>query len=131
VLQDYLKMVHYLLPIDSSALSPTLWHSDLHADNIFVHPERPGEIVALVDWQSVRLGPLFLQGRPPGFLYFSGPKSEGFRAPTLPENFSDLSDVEQQDAKALLSKQSLAKLYEVYPRSKLAKLTMLRDTKRA
>lgn len=114
VLQDFLKVVRYLLPLDSSALSSKIWHIDLHADNIFVHPERPSEIVGLIDWQSVHLTPLFLQARPPAFLDFSGPKPEGLHAFKLPENFSELSVQEQQDAKNLLSKQSLLKLYEVY-----------------
>ena len=113
VLLDYLQVAQYLLPSDLSVLSSTMWHSDLHLDNIFVNPERPTEIVGIIDWQSVNLGPLFLQACHPAFIEFEGPKPEGLQLPSLPENFNELSAAEQKTVKSLQSEQALFKLYEI------------------
>lgn len=90
-----------------------MWHSDLHLDNIFVNPERPTEIVGIIDWQSVNLGPLFLQVCHPAFIEFEGPKPEGLQLPSLPENFNELSTAERKAFKTLQSEQALIKLYEI------------------
>jgi hypothetical protein len=89
-----------------------MWHSDLHADNIFVNPDRPTEIVGIIDWQSVHLGPLFLQVCHPAFIDFDGPKPEGFQLP-LPENFDDASITEQRLVRTLQAEQALFKLHEI------------------
>ncbi|KAJ8127022.1 hypothetical protein O1611_g6615 [Lasiodiplodia mahajangana] len=39
--------------------APTLLHYDLNMRNIFVDPEDPAQITALIDWQSTSLKPLF------------------------------------------------------------------------
>ncbi|KAI9681175.1 MAG: hypothetical protein M1817_002457 [Caeruleum heppii] len=113
VLHDYLKVAKQILPRDASISSPHLWHGDLNHDNIFVDPEKPSEIVGLIDWQSVHIEPLFLEVNQPAFLDFDGPRSSGSGLPCLPENFNDLTEVEKNHAKSLLSKQSLFKLYEI------------------
>jgi hypothetical protein len=38
---------------------PTLYHPDLHKRNIFVSPEDPTNITAIVDWQSTSIEPAF------------------------------------------------------------------------
>lgn len=40
--------------------SPTLWHPDLHLDNIFVDPESQ-QITRIIDWQSAAVMPFFYQ----------------------------------------------------------------------
>lgn len=90
-----------------------MWHGDLHANNIFVNPENPTEIVGIIDWQSVHLSPFFLQAGHPALIEFNGPIPEGFGRIELPENFDDLNADEQKEAKMLRSAQSLYKLYEV------------------
>lgn len=112
-LTDYLKVAKHLLPKQESFRASVMWHSDLHANNIFVNPEKPTEIVAIIDWQSVHLSPFFLQARHPALIEFNGPTPEGFGRIELPENFADLSADEQKEAKMLRSAQSLYKLYEV------------------
>lgn len=112
-LTDYLKVAKHLLPKQESFRASVMWHSDLHANNIFVNPEKPTEIVAIIDWQSVHLSPFFLQARHPALIEFNGPIPEGFGRIELPENFADLSADEQKEAKMLRSAQSLYKLYEV------------------
>lgn len=40
--------------------SPLLLHPDLHKRNIFVDPEKPTKITAVIDWQSTSLDPALL-----------------------------------------------------------------------
>ena len=67
-LQSYLTIAKYLLPIDRSIASSCLLHPDLHQENIFVNPENPSKIVAIIDWQLTELAPLYNQVRQPYFL---------------------------------------------------------------
>ena len=113
MLNDFLKVASYLLPADTSILPACLWHNDLHSDNIFVNPEKPTEITCLIDWQSAHIEPLFMQAGHPSFLDFEGPKPEGPGAPSLPEDFNDMNEVQQERVKSLLSQQSLFKAYEI------------------
>jgi len=103
VLNEYLKVASYLLPTDRSILSAYLWHNDLHSDNIFVNPQEPTEITCLIDWQSAHVEPLFMQAGHPSFLDFEGPKLEGLDAPSLPNDFDDMNEIQQRRAKSLLS----------------------------
>jgi hypothetical protein len=112
-LTNYLKVAKHLLPKEESFRASIMWHSDLHANNIFVNPEKPTEIVGIIDWQSVHLSPFFLQARHPALIEFNGPIPEGLGRIELPENFDELSADEQKEAKMLRSAQSLYKLYEV------------------
>ena len=112
-LTNYLKVAKHLLPKDESFRASIMWHSDLHANNIFVNPEKPTEIVGIIDWQSVHLSPFFLQARHPALIEFNGPIPEGLGRIELPENFDEMSADQQKEAKMLRSAQSLYKLYEV------------------
>ncbi|KAF2461687.1 phosphotransferase enzyme family protein, partial [Lineolata rhizophorae] len=113
VLRNYLKVAIHILPDDPNLSKPTLWHSDLHPDNIFVDPDQPTKILNIIDWQAVNVSPLFLQARHPSLVEFEGPIPEGFGPITLPESFDTMSVEEQQQAKNLRAAQSLYKLYEV------------------
>ncbi|KAI9672324.1 MAG: hypothetical protein M1817_003346 [Caeruleum heppii] len=112
-LSNYLKVATHLLPRKHSFRASIMWHGDLHRNNIFVHPERPTEIVGVIDWQCVHLSPLFLQVRHPSIIEFDGPVPEGFDPIELPDNFNNISPEEQKVAKALRSAQTIYKLYEV------------------
>lgn len=107
-----MKVANYLLPANRSILPACLWHNDLHSDNIF-NPEKPSEITCLIDWQSTHVKPLLLQAGHPAFLDFEGPKPEGLVIPSLPEDFNDMNEVQQERAKFLLSQQRLFKAYEI------------------
>lgn len=113
VLQNYLKVATCILPNDVNLSKPTLWHADLHTNNIFVDPAHPTTIVNIIDWQAVNISPLFLQARHPSLIDFEGPVPEGFEPPTLPEDFDSMSADQQQQAKNLRAAQSLYKLYEI------------------
>lgn len=112
-LHNYIKVAPFLLPENKALSKPVLWHPDLHADNIFVDPNQPTEILTIIDWQAVNLSPLFLQARHPALIEFDGPFPEGFQSINLPEDYDDLCPEEQLEARKLRAAQSLYKLYEI------------------
>ena len=112
-LTNYLKVAKHLLPKEESFQASTMWHSDLHANNIFVNHEKPTDIVGIIDWQSVHLSPFFFQARHPALIEFNGPIPEGLGRIEIPGTFDGLSADEQKEAKVLRSTQSLYELYEV------------------
>jgi hypothetical protein len=111
-LENYLKLVKYLLPTDGSIMRSCLWHSDLHAENIFVNPSKPVEIVGIIDWQSTDLLPLFDQARQPYILDYDGPQVKGLERSELPEDFQELTSEEQGRAQSLYLQMSLLALYK-------------------
>ncbi|KAF2239810.1 phosphotransferase enzyme family protein [Viridothelium virens] len=113
VLQNYMKVASRILANDPGLSKAVLWHSDLHADNIFVDPNQPTKILDIIDWQAVNVSPPFLQARHPSLINFEGPIPEGFDPILLPDNFEQLSKEEQQQAKNLRAAQSIYKLYEI------------------
>lgn len=110
-LRNYLSLVKFLLPTDKSIMSAFLWHPDLHAENIFVQPERPSEVLGIIDWQSSELLPLFDHARQPYFLDYDGPQSTGLDPPAFPENFDELDPAEQARTQGLYLNMSLSALY--------------------
>ncbi|EMD63757.1 hypothetical protein COCSADRAFT_90624, partial [Bipolaris sorokiniana ND90Pr] len=114
VLQDYLKVATHVLPNDVKLLKPTLWHSDLHTDNIFVDPFQPTKVLNIIDWQAANVSPLFLQARHPSFTKFEGPIPEGVKPIPHPDNFEDMDEEAQYQAKNLRAAQSVYKPYGIY-----------------
>lgn len=110
-LHSYLQLVKFLLPTDPSISSSLLWHSDLHTENIFVNPERPTEVLSIIDWQSSELLPLFDHARQPYFLDYNGPPIIGLDRPALQGNLSEISLAEQKEARTLYLQMSLSALY--------------------
>jgi hypothetical protein len=114
VLKEYKKVSKYLLrKHDTPLLKPILWHTDLHADNIFVDPDAPTRILSILDWQSTSISPLFWQARVPSLLDFDGHKSETLQPVKFPDNFDQLNLEEQRVAKELQQAQTLRKVYRV------------------
>ncbi|KAL8815880.1 MAG: hypothetical protein Q9223_005034 [Gallowayella weberi] len=120
-LEDYIKVAPYLPPYkDPSLTAAVLWHFDLHGGNIFVDPDHPTNITCIIDWQYASVRPLFRHAGHPAFLNFKGPKpllglqGDAAKIPTLPENYTDLSELEQQAAVSLLQQQKLYKAYEMF-----------------
>lgn len=116
-LQSYLTIAKYLLPVDRPIASSCLWHPDLHQENIFVNPENPSEIVAIIDWQSAELAPLFNQFRQPYFLEYEGEPTQGLERPELPENYDQLDDASQKKAMSMYLSQTLSTMYRLLLRS--------------
>ena len=60
LLERYLQLSPAMVPpksLDDTHL-PTLWHPDLHLDNVFVDPESQ-QITRIIDWQSAAVVPFF------------------------------------------------------------------------
>ncbi|KAJ5086507.1 phosphotransferase enzyme family protein [Penicillium alfredii] len=131
VLESYLRLLRFFLPLDRSISSSYLWHPDLHAENIFVNPERPAEVLGIIDWQSSELLPLFDHAREPYFLDFDGSYSGSLNPPQLPDNFDQLDPVEQGKAKSLYLKNSLVTLYRKFTLAKNETLFKAMDFRRS
>ena len=116
-LQSYLIIAEHLLPIDRSIASSCLWHPDLHQENIFVNSENPSEIVAIIDWQSAEIAPLFSQFRQPYFLAYEGEPTHALKRPKLPENYDQLDDASQKKAMSVYESQSLSTMYRLLLRN--------------
>ncbi|KAJ5368331.1 uncharacterized protein N7496_008091 [Penicillium cataractarum] len=97
------------------ACQPTLWHTDLHMENIFVNPDECSTIVSLIDFQSTSVLPAFLQAQWPIFL--RPPQNydyeRGIFQPQLPEDFDRLDEENGTIALREWSQVKLAKAYEV------------------
>ncbi|RMD43677.1 hypothetical protein DV735_g1481, partial [Chaetothyriales sp. CBS 134920] len=105
-IESYLRIHDALLPPTShdpaiNITASTLWHNDLHEENIFVDRENPTRIVGIIDWQSVGdLLPLFNHTLQPAFVqYSSGPMPETLEPPELAD-ISGLLPEEQTRATA-------------------------------
>ena len=106
-LKDFIKIAPHLVPQNNqAALVPTIRHPDLQPNNIFVSADL--QITSIIDWQHCAILPLFLQGGIPGSLQNHGdPVSESLEVPTLPDDFDDLSEMDQFKHVELLRRRQL------------------------
>ncbi|EFQ98851.1 phosphotransferase enzyme family protein [Nannizzia gypsea CBS 118893] len=104
LLQRYLQVAPYLLPADSDIIAPTIWHTDLHAGNLFVDK---GRITGVIDWQGAWAGPLVLQGRHPRLVDYHG---DIILKP--PANFKDLEPNEKARLRKQIASSIILYLYE-------------------
>jgi Phosphotransferase enzyme family len=93
-----MHLIKFLLPADPSITTPHIWHPDLHADNIFVDPDQPTEIIGIIDWQSIALVPLFENIFRPALLDYDGPPLNGLERPEEPKNLDHLDPVQRAAA---------------------------------
>lgn len=113
-IQEYLKIVKYLLPDDRSIQKPHIWHDDLHLENIFVNPDDPSDILAFIDWQSTELAPLYDHTIEPYILEYDGPPLGSLLERPKFEDVRKLfgEDPEsERKAKSLYLKMNLVALY--------------------
>lgn len=97
----------------SSAFKPVLWHTDLHLGNIYVSDEDPANIVSIIDWQFIAIGPLLIQANWPEFLKPSDEYIIGIHKPALPDNFEKMDDVEKKAAIIARDEAIITKAYEL------------------
>ncbi|KAK2735061.1 hypothetical protein FQN57_001341 [Myotisia sp. PD_48] len=97
----------------ASMSQPMLWHTDLHLGNIHVSEADPSRIVSIIDWQSISVGPLFLQATWPEFLKPDDEYVYGPIVPKLPDNFEQLDPDEQKLAIAAKDDANFSKFYEL------------------
>ncbi|KAB8272597.1 phosphotransferase family protein [Aspergillus minisclerotigenes] len=107
LLQRYLSIAPHLIPQKQDILGSFLWHPDPRTPNIFV--DDSGHITNIIDWQSARAGPLFLEGRYPDFLDYNGNLML-----ELPENFKQLDENTQSAVKDKVTNSILLYLYKNY-----------------
>ncbi|DAA74701.1 TPA_exp: Uncharacterized protein A8136_3017 [Trichophyton benhamiae CBS 112371] len=106
LLRKYLQVAPYLLPTDDPDLvASTIWHTDLHAGNLFVDK---GHITSVIDWQQAWAGPLVLQGRHSRLVNYDG---EIILKP--PPNFKELEPSEKARLKKQIASSRILYLYEL------------------
>lgn len=99
-------MAPYLLPTDDPDLvASTIWHTDLHAGNLFVDK---GHITSVIDWQQAWAGPLVLQGRHSRLVNYDG---DIILKP--PPNFKELEPSEKARLKKQIASSRILHLYEL------------------
>lgn len=116
LLEQFLSVLPFILPLGKDIDSPVLWHHDLHLENIFVDDTDPSKISGIIDWQAVWAAPLFIQARFPSVFNYDGPYVWGTVEPKLPADFDSLSELDKELASDRLSEKRLKKFYEVASR---------------
>jgi len=125
--ESFFDILPQLMPENPALLKPCLWHSDLHDENIFVSPDDPTEVTAIIDWQSIEIAPLISQAVKPPFVAHKGPQAIGLERPQLPSRFKSLPKNEQRRAQDLWLRQSLVVLYNTLVSQRSPKLWKAMD----
>lgn len=112
-LDQYLKlapaMVSPSTPDDINAF--TLWHPDLHLENVFVDPDTL-QVTSVIDWQSATASPLFYQCGVPKMVQHREPVSLDLsNCPKLPDNYDDLDLDQKQYTDNILKSEQLHQYY--------------------
>ena len=113
LLDRYLQLAPAMIPLQSAhdTHSPTLWHPDLHLDNVFVDPESK-QITRVIDWQSAAVLPFFYHCGVPKMFRHHGPVSDDMTVwPQRPENFRNLNRDEREKFNNLMGSEYLHKYY--------------------
>jgi hypothetical protein len=112
LLDRYLQLASVMVPPQSSDdTHSTLWHPDLHLDNVFVDPESK-QITRVIDWQSAVVLPLFYQCGVPAMFRHKGPVSDDMTIwPKRPENYHSLEQDEKEMVDNLIKSECLYKYY--------------------
>ncbi|GAB7353080.1 hypothetical protein MBLNU459_g3626t1 [Dothideomycetes sp. NU459] len=109
----FTKILPYILPDAKSATQSYLWHDDLHAENIFVDPEDPSQILSVIDWQSSSVVPLIDHTIQPALLNHDGSSILEMERPILPANLDTMSKDEQSAATRLFYDETLAYAFKI------------------
>jgi Ser/Thr protein kinase RdoA (MazF antagonist) len=112
LLDRYLQLASAMGPPQSinDAHSPTLWHPDLHLNNVFVDPQSK-QITHIIDWQSAAVLPFFYQcGVPTMFKHPGRPVPDDMTVwPKGPENYHSLEKGEKEKIDNLIGSECLHK----------------------
>jgi hypothetical protein len=88
-LKDYLSLIPYLVPADSTSHTPTLRHPDLSLNNILITDDLT--ITGFIDWQQAMVLPAWLTaGIPPAFENHADEGSRGLQIPKLPDDLQSM-----------------------------------------
>ncbi|EAW07044.1 uncharacterized protein ACLA_087500 [Aspergillus clavatus NRRL 1] len=115
LIEKYLQVVPNLTqcePDSAGLLQPTLWHIDLHLNNIYVDLNTE-TITEIIDWQNTTVAPLLLQARVPRMIQHISALPLGWVMPEKPENYETLPERDRVRADKLYESALCHKYYEV------------------
>lgn len=115
LIDKYLSITPYITQsgkTERKICTPTLWHSDLHLNNIFIDPAS-NLITSIIDWQSTRIAPLVLQAKIPRMFRHVHPLKPGWLMPVKASNHENLDPKEKLKADKLYESALCQKYYEV------------------
>jgi len=113
LLDWYLQLTPAMVPPlgTDDTHSPTLWHPDLHLDNVFVDPESK-QITRIIDWQSAAVMPFFYQCGVPRMFRHPGIVADGWALSELPEDYDSLDQNEKAKIDSDRKSETCHKYYE-------------------
>lgn len=119
LLDRYLQLAPAMVPPlgTDDTHSPTLWHPDLHLDNVFVDPESK-QITRIIDWQSAAVMPFFYQCGVSRMFQHPGTVADGWALSELPENYDSLDQSEKAKIDSDRKSETCHKYYEAETKSK-------------
>ncbi|KAI9673460.1 MAG: hypothetical protein M1817_002922 [Caeruleum heppii] len=112
LLTRYMEIARHLVPpsVDGEIHSKSLWHPDLHLDNVFVDPDSK-KITRIVDWQSAAVAPLFFHCGVPRLFRHHRPVTNDWSVPERPANYDSLTDEAKRKADDDLESEVCHKYY--------------------
>lgn len=118
--EEMLELLDQYLELAPAMISPstpddvnasTLWHPDLHLDNLFVDPNTL-QITSLIDWQATAAAPLFYQCGVPKMVRHREPVSLDLSSwPKRPDNYNDLEHDQKKYAEKMHRSEHLHQYY--------------------
>lgn len=117
LLKRYLKIAKAMIPVQEPDKSKditlsTLWHPDLHLDNIFVDPKSK-QITSITDWQWSAVLPLYYQCGIPRAFENPGPTLDGAQLSQLPRDYATLPTDEKTRIDVMRQSEACQKYYEL------------------
>jgi len=114
LLGRYLQLAPTMVPPmgKDDTHSPTLWHPDLHLDNVFVDPETK-KITRIIDWQSSAVRPFFYQSGISRMFKHPGMVADGWALSELPADYDSLDQNEKTKIDSNRKSETCHKYYEV------------------
>lgn len=114
LIEKYLQVASLLMPPrchKRELLQPTLWHDDLHLNNIYVNLETE-TITDIIDWQGVKVAPMILQARIPRMIKHISLLPLGAVMPQRPADYDTMSEEAKKREDELLDSAKRNKYYE-------------------
>ncbi|KAF7629443.1 hypothetical protein AFLA_013158 [Aspergillus flavus NRRL3357] len=115
LIEKYLRIVPHIThcePDTADLLQPTLWHSDLHLNNIYVDLDTE-TITDIIHWQNITVAPLLLQAKIPRMARHINPLPLGWVMPEKPEGYETFFQKDKLKADKLYESALCQKYYEV------------------
>lgn len=115
LIEKYLLVAPHLTRCESESadlLQPTLWHSDLHLNNVYVDLDAE-TITDVIDWQHTTVAPLILRAKVPRMVQHISPLPLSWVMPEKPDDYETLPEKDRLRADKLYESALYHKYYEV------------------